>query len=140
MKARTVASRKDIERVNEAVWKLTLESIIDGNAVMLIAAKHFFGLGPKRMKAFMEFFDEVKAEYDVHEKDGIFKEKIREELESSGIDVDEMYTVDSSFEDVYRKTRRADKNKPCMAEAVQVKNNLDAFRRWSNAENIQSKV
>ena len=109
MKARTVASKKDIDRVNEAVWKLTMECIIDGNAVMLVAAKRFFGLGPKRLKAFMDEFDKVKAEYDVHEKDGVFKEKIREELEASGIDVDEMYTVNESFEEVYLKQKRADK-------------------------------
>ena len=100
MKARTVASKKDIDRVNEAVWKLTLESIIDGNAVMMIAVKRFFGLGPKRLSAFMNEFDKVKAEFDGYDKDGVFKEKIREELEASGVDVDEMYTVNETFEDL----------------------------------------
>lgn len=132
MKARTVASKKDIDRVNEAVWKLTLESIIDGNAVMLVAVKRFFGLGPKRLNAFMNEFDKVKAEYDVHEKDGLFKEKIREELEASGIDVDEMYTVNETFKEAYLKQKRADKPQLSMAEAAKVKRNLDQFKAFMN--------
>lgn len=132
MKARAVASKKDIDRVNEAVWKLTLESIIDGNAVMMIAVKRFFGLGPKRLKAFMDEFDKVKAEFDVYDKDGIFKEKIREELEASGVDVDEMYTVNETFEEVYKKQKRQDKPQLSLAEAAKVKRNLDQFRVFLN--------
>lgn len=132
MKARAVASKKDISRVEEAVWKLTQESIIDGNAVMLAAVKRFFGLGPKRLNAFLDEFDRVKAEYDVYDKDGVFKEKIREELEAAGIDVDEMYTVNESFEEVYLKQKRADKPQLSMAEAAKVKRNLDQFRTFMN--------
>ena len=132
MKARTVASKKDIDRVNEAVWKLTLESIIDGNAVMMIAVKRFFGLGPKRLSAFMNEFDKVKAEFDVYDKDGVFKEKIREELEASGVDVDEMYTVNETFEEVYKKQKRQDKPQLSLAEAAKVKRNLDQFRAFMN--------
>lgn len=132
MKARAVASKKDISRVEEAVWKLTQESIIDGNAVMLAAVKRFFGLGPKRLNAFLDEFDRVKAEYDVYDKDGVFKEKIREELEAAGIDVDEMYTVNESFEEVYLKQKRADKPQLSMAEAAKVKRNLDQFKAFMN--------
>lgn len=132
MKARTVASKKDIDRVNEAVWKLTLESIIDGNAVMMIAVKRFFGLGPKRLSAFMNEFDKVKAEFDGYDKDGVFKEKIREELEASGVDVDEMYTVNETFEEVYKKQKRQDKPQLSLAEAAKVKRNLDQFRAFMN--------
>lgn len=132
MKARAVASKKDISRVEEAVWKLTQESIIDGNAVMLAAVKRFFGLGPKRLNAFLDEFDRVKAEYDVYDKDGVFKEKIREELEAAGIDVDEMYTVNESFEEVYLKQKRADKPQLSLAEAAKVKRNLDQFKAFMN--------
>ena len=141
MKARVTPTRTDIERVCEATWKITTECIADGNAVMLVAVKRFFGLGPKRMKDFMEEFEKVRLEFDEHDKDGLFHEYLREELEQADIDVDSLYHHEKSFAEVYRNQRMQDKQQAVsMREAADVKKNLDAFRRWTNAENIQSKV
>lgn len=132
MKARPTPTKQDIKRVEERVWKETLECIVDEGALGLVAVKRFFGMGEKRMDAYLKCLQEIKAEYKVYDKDGVFLDKLREELESVGIDFDELYTVDQTFEETYRSQRREDRSQQLsMKEAAEVKMKLDAFRRWS---------
>lgn len=132
MKARPTPTKQDIKRVEERVWKETLECIVDEGALGLVAVKRFFGMGEKRMDAYLKCLQEIKAEYKVYDKDGVFLDKLREELESVGIDFDELYTVDQTFEETYRSQRREDRSQQLsMKEAAELKMKLDAFRRWS---------
>lgn len=137
MKARAVPSKQEIRRVEERVWKETLECIVDEGALGLVAAKRFFGMGEKRMAAYIKCLQEVKDEFKVYDKDGIFPDKLREELEAVGIDFDELYTIDQTFEETYKSQRREDRSQQLsMKEAAEVKMKLDAFRSWNENNGI----
>lgn len=137
MKARAVPSKQEVRRVEEQVWRETLSCIVDEGAIGFVVAKRFFGMGEKRMAAYLKCMEEVKAEYRIYEKDGLFLEKLREELEAVGIDFDELYTVDQTFEETYKSQRREDRSQQLsMKEAAEVKMKLDAFRRWNESNGI----
>jgi hypothetical protein len=118
----------DVERVSEAVWVQTLECLIDDNAINLIAVKRFFGLGPKRVKQFLAALEEVKAEYEEYDKDGIFREKIAEELETVGVDTTDLYTVDESFNAARKRYTRRERPQLSIAEAYDIKRKLEAMQ------------
>ena len=90
------------------------------------------------MAAYIKCLQEVKDEFKVYDKDGIFPDKLREELEAVGIDFDELYTVDQTFEETYKSQRREDRSQQLsMKEAAEVKMKLDAFRRWNENNALQ---
>ena len=118
------------ELVSQKVWQHTMECIIDEQCIMTIAVKRYFGFGNKRLNQFLDFLETVKAEFDQYDKDGIFKDKLHEELLSVGIDFTDAYSNVETFNNAKKRFTRMDK-KPQVSEveAMRIQNVMKAFKR-----------
>lgn len=86
MKAIPTPTRKQCERVAQEVHDLTTRCVQDNSALFLIALARKFGFRGKRLNELILEFNKVEKEYEKHTDDGIFGEKITEELEAIGVD------------------------------------------------------
>ena len=132
MKSRISPSKKDIDRVSEEVWKTTCECLIDNQLVTMVAIRRFFGVGSKRMAAFLETIEEVKKEFDSHDADGRFKEKLSEELSEAGINIDDFYGDVEEFGAVHRRYRRNQKPNVSIKEAYEIKGQMEKMKKIVN--------
>lgn len=125
------------ERVSEAVWQHTMECIIDEECIMAIAVKRYFGFGQKRLNQFLDFLEEVKAEFETYDKDGIFRDKIHEELMSINVDMRDMYENIEKWDHAKKRFTRMDK-KPQVSEveAMRIQNTMKAFKRMETERMI----
>ena len=129
MKARPVPTRKQIERVAEQCSHEIIECLQDENAISLIATMRFFGLGKKRVRDYLNFLAEVKAEFGRYGKEGILKIKVEEEISAVGIRINEIYEQPESIKEVLRQ-KRVQKKSVSMAEAYDISKKLDAMREF----------
>lgn len=135
MKARVTPTKRDIERINEKIWKDVCEAQIDSNAVMLIAVKRHFKLGTKRIQQLCEYFNEVHREFDEYDRDGIFRKKVAEELEDVGIDTSELWDVPTTFAQETRNLKNQQKVNVSVSEARDIRNNFSGFKRLIGGQN-----
>lgn len=131
MKCNSKAARiSKAEIVSEAVWQHTMECIIDEECIMAIAVKRYFGFGNKRLNQFLDFHEKVKAEFEEYDKDGIFRDKIHEELMTVGIDLTDAYNKIEKWDQAKKRFTRMDK-KPQVSEveAMRIQNTMKAFKQ-----------
>lgn len=133
MKARSVPTRKQIERVAEQCSHEIIECLQDENAISLIATMRFFGLGKKRARDYLNFLADVKAEFGKYGKEGILKVKVEEEISAVGIRINEIYEPPESIREVLRQ-KRVQKKSVSMAEAYEMSKKLDAMREFQKCE------
>lgn len=128
MKARIQPTKLDVERVNEQVWSTICEAQTSSNAIMLIAVKRKFGLGPKRIRELCEYFEEVRKEFDQYDADGVFQDKINEELEDVGVDTSGVWDVPQTFEETKRECERRKRPIVSIGEARGIRQMFDGFK------------
>lgn len=137
MKSRLRPSRKEVERVEEEVFDVTVEACQDNNAFFLLALNAEFGFGPERMKRMVRKYNEISDYFAQLRADGMTYEdtndRIREALDSIGIDPDSVYTGKFAFYEVAREKRLSEKEHiPTFREAVEAKALLDKARNLMN--------
>lgn len=138
MRVRSVPTRKQIERVADECNEEIIECLQSENAVNIIATIRFFGLGEKRIKRYLEFLADVKAEFRDYDRDGISTEKIIEELTANNIDYKEIYERPKNIRECLRQSRAEKKHKGVsIAEAYKMSSQIDSLKAWS--ENLNFK-
>lgn len=101
--------------------------IQQNTALYIIALNRHFGIGTKRLNAFLDFYEKLTLEFQGYDKDGVTQEKLAAELKSIGIEPSRI------FEDIPKMdTFRPKKQSISMAEqrdiAVKI-NALDLFKK-----------
>ena len=130
MRARITPTKRDTDRIAELCWREFCEAQIDSNAVMLIACKRFFNLGKKRMAQLADFFDEIREEFDMYDREDRFRDKIVEELEEVGYDCSEMWNITTTYQDEVNALRMNRKNQTASAaESYKMRHVFNGFRK-----------
>lgn len=137
MKSRLRPSRKEVERVEQEVFDATVEACQDNNAFFLLALRTTFAFGPERIKRVIRQYNEISEYFAQLRADGMTYEdvnvRIRESLNSFGIDPDSVYTGKFAFYEVAREKRLSEKEHvPTFREAVEAKAMLDKARNLMN--------
>lgn len=101
--------------------------IQQNTALYIIALNRHFGIGTKRLNAFLDFYEKLTLEFQGYDKDGVTQEKLCAELKSIGIEPSRI------FEDIPKMdTFRPKKQNISMAEqrdiAVKI-NALDLYKK-----------
>lgn len=129
MKARVISQedREAVAFINH-LYQSMLCSVLGAESVACIAVKRFFGLGNKRMCAFLDYLEEVKDEFDQHGTDGVFDTMMKREFAEIGIDVTKHLikreTLDHAVENIKRKIKPDVTQK----EATQIQSQMQSFR------------
>lgn len=113
-------------QANEIVWKNYLDLLADNKLIQIIAVKRFFRCRPERLQKFIAYMSEVNHEFEEHFDDGRFEDKIREEIESYGIDYDSAHEFDT-YEGFERKKELKKRSMLNEVEATRVQENFKAF-------------
>ena len=130
--------RSEIGRVEQEVYANTVEACEDNNAFFLLALNQEFGFGPERLKRVIHRYNELTEEYSVMRNDGFtydeINQKMREALESIGIDPDDVYVGRNDFYDAKRRKRYIDKGQEVnRKEAEEVRKKFEQFRSLSES-------
>lgn len=130
--------RSEIGRIEQEVYANTVEACEDNNAFFLLALNQEFGFGSERLKRVIHRYNELSEEYSVMRNDGLtydeINQRMREALESIGIDPDDVYVGKNDFYDAKRRKRYIDKGQEInRKEAEEVKKKFEQFRSLSES-------
>ena len=114
---------------------LDLVRLIQQNtALYIIALNRHFGIGAKRLNAFLDFYEQLNVEFQGYDKDGVVQEKLIYELKSIGIEPSRI------FEDIPKMQEfRPKKQNISMAEQrdIEIKMKaLDLYKKDLGGINI----
>lgn len=130
MFAKSAPTATDIERSQELIWKTMCDTLAESNAVFLITVARHFGLGKRRMTAFLETESKVRREFSEYREDGIFREKVEEGLAEIGIEVENIWELEETFQEFDRRRKKQKKNKVAsVAEAYKMQKTLAAMKK-----------
>lgn len=91
MKAIPGYTKQTYERLAQDMHQAMLKSLGDNFAMFAIALSRLYGFGEKRLNDLFNEFNKVEEEFEEHEADGVFDQKIRENLEAIGIKYECIY-------------------------------------------------
>lgn len=138
MKCRDIPSRKMVETVRELASTEIFEGLRIETIVNMIATARFFGLGKKRMEAYRKCLCETRLEYLGYQKDDILEDKMREEAEQYGIDIDNLFEDIIPNKELMRR-QRARQKAPAPKIAKELTEKLDLMKKFQE-EQIKKKV
>lgn len=125
MKSHLPPDSKMVERTKEIAFKDFFIIMQKNKALDLIAMAKFFGIGKKRISQYLDFLAEFRKTFDEWEHDGVFKIRVRRELEAIGIDYN--WLMDENIE---MKDFKERKQEPTFHEAVQAKASLAEYAKF----------
>lgn len=90
MKSRLPIDSKMLKQVKEQVFKDFFAVMQQNKALDILAVYRCFGIGKKRMQRYIDTLQELRTEFDTWQKDDVFEEKLKPELELIGINYHEL--------------------------------------------------
>lgn len=91
MKARQHQSLNQRMENMKQMWPVILKAMCDNRAATVITLHNEFGFGANRIRRLISAVYEFNKKSDLWREEGIFDDKIREELEAMGMDYEEVY-------------------------------------------------
>ena len=132
MRSRMI-NRKDREKLCSEVWEHVENCINTNGAIFIIALARHAGWRRKRLEEFINIFNETMDEYRGYELDGVFDEMLKYELESIGLEKEQVVPKSKIFS-LELKAQREDKKKHDgsnvkLEEAERLHRELAGFKR-----------
>lgn len=140
MKCRDIPSRKMVETVRELASTEIFEGLRIETIVNMIATARFFGLGKKRMEAYRKCLCETRLEYLAYQKDEILEEKMQEEAEKYGIEIDNLFEDIIPHKELMRRERVRAKNVVSISQAKQMTEQLDLMKQFQEEQQSKMKI
>lgn len=135
MQSRIKMSQKRTRQVCDDVWQTILKAMCDNLATTVIVLNDEFGFGKERIRRFIESTVKQNRKISEWQDEGIADVKIREIIESIGLEYEEIYVEDKQdFKDFLheRKKRREYKNKVGFADAMKAQQHLQTMKDLLN--------
>lgn len=135
MQSRIKMSQKRTRQVCDDVWQTILKAMCDNLATTVIVLNDEFGFGKERIRRFIEATVTLNRKISEWQDEGIADVKIREIIESIGLEYEEIYVEDKQdFKDFLheRKKRREYKNKVGFADAMKAQQHLQTMKDLLN--------
>lgn len=135
MQSRVKMSQKRTRQVCDDVWQTILKAMCDNLATTVIVLNDDFGFGKERIRRFIEATVTLNRKISEWQDEGIADVKIREIIESIGLQYEEIYVEDKQdFKDFLheRKKRREYKNKVGFADAMKAQQHLQTMKDLLN--------
>lgn len=141
MKSKERPSKDLISRVEQEVYKSTVEACHDNNAFFLIAMSEVFGFAGKRLERVIKKYDELQERYTEYRNDGYSYEEVHdiicERLNEIGVNPAAVYTETNDFYDVRMEQKRREKTPAVVSfrEAAEAQKHMEAMKRFMAEQN-----
>lgn len=133
-------TKKDMERLADMTGAECTRSIQAERAICIIATARMFGLGKKRAKMLADMIDNVSAQFSQYGREGIYYDKMKEELEMLGIEPGSIFYEPRPVKRVIRDAERKERPNLTLREQIDLENQYKQFAEFMKAQEQSSEA